>query len=269
MVKKRPALSTGTALRDRLAGRWVPSLEEERERVRREPMVAALREGLRALIANASLAQGRIPQEVSIPSTDRELLRERLAVLTRIPDLIAHLQERREEDALAAARSLTAVLQQPRSTAIVLAWAVLAAFDRWARAAGEPHLEEWWEKWGLREVVAEVVGEDVDLVGALVIGEPRSAASQEDKKADSRWQVADTFLLRRWLGVHEYEGVTYFRKEPFEMWVGWMFFVQVVETLAVGADEDAWVKEAVRLYRGARALLERAEEVGWRWEEID
>ena len=73
-------------------------------------------------------------------------------------------------------------------------------------------------------------------------------------------------LLRRWLGVHEYEGVWCFRKEPFEAWVGWMCVVQVVEALAAGEDENAWVQEAVRLYRGARALLKRAEEVGWRWD---
>ncbi|NPA89923.1 MAG: hypothetical protein GXO55_00490, partial [Chloroflexi bacterium] len=167
--------------------------------------------------------------------------------------------------ALAAARSLTAVLQQPQSTAIALAWAVLAAFDRWARAMGEPPLEEWWEKWGLREAVAEVVGEDGDLVVTLVLSEPWSVTGEEDRGADGGWPITDTPLLRRWLGVHEYEGVWWFRKEPFETWVGWMYFVQVVEALAAGKDEDAWVQEAVRLYRVAQALLERAEEVGWRW----
>jgi len=257
---------TWRAVYERLAGRWVPNLEEERERVRREPVVAALCDALQALIADASLANGRIPQDATIPYTDGEFLRKRLAALPRISDLIALLQEQEEEDALAAARSLTAVLQQPRSTAIALAWAVLAAFDRWARAAGEPSVEEWWEKWGLREALAQVLGEDGDLVIALVTSEQWPVANKGDEEAASKWPVTDTPLLRRWLNVHEYEGVWWFRKEPFEVWVGWMFFVQVVEMLAAGADEDTWVEETVRLYRTARALLAHAEEIGWRWE---
>ncbi len=257
---------TWRAVYERLAGRWVPNLEEERERVRREPVVAALCDALQALIADASLANGRIPQDATIPYTDGEFLRKRLAALPRISDLIALLQEQEEEDALAAARSLTAVLQQPRSTAIALAWAVLAAFDRWARAAGEPSVEEWWEKWGLREALAQVLGENGDLVVALVTSEQWPVADKGDQEAASKWPVTDTPLLRRWLNVHEYEGVWWFRKEPFEVWVGWMFFVQVVEMLAAGADEDTWVEETVRLYRTARALLAHAEEIGWRWE---
>ncbi len=250
---------TWRAVYERLGGRGVPSLEEERERIRREPVVAALRDALHDLIARASLPEGRIPTDIAVPYTDEAYLRRHLAALARVPDLITALQEQGEEDALAAARSLTALLQQPRSTAIALTWAVLTAFDRWLEEEGRGTMEEWWEKWDLRDALADILGEYGDLVLALATLHRRA------KRGD--W-LADTPALRRWLGVHDYQGVTYFRKEPFEMWVGWAYLVRLVDALAAGLDEDAWVEVAVQEYESARALLARAEKAGWRWGDV-
>ncbi len=44
--------------------------------------------------------------------------------------------------------------------------------------------------------------------------------------------------------------------------------MRLVEALAARLGERVWVEMAVREYKTARALLERAEEAGWRWEEF-
>ena len=48
-----------------------------------------------------------------------------------------------------------------------------------------------------------------------------------------------------------------------------LYVTRLVEALAARLGERAWVKVAVQEYESARALLARAEEVGWWWEKME
>jgi glycosidase len=194
---------------------------------------------------------------------------ERLGAASRLGGLEERLEARWSPGTVPAADT-------PATLGAIVAWSALEALGRMCNPADPGDAAaRMFERLRLRGVVASAVerlgveGEDRWRVAArvrLALAHVRPSRSVPSTAAFAPARSTALDVLQdpdaAWLaGVHEYDGVRYFVKEPFERLVWWMALPALLTLAADGAPS----REALRaLERELGARMEAAEAGGYR-----